>query len=200
MWEAFATAMGGLAYPQAMSVAGLLNAGGPKPMKVLDVAASHGIFGIAAAQSNPQAVAVGLDWENVLPMARENARRFGVGDRYETIAGDVFKVDLGGPYDAILVPNLLHHFDVGQNVVMLKRLRAAAKPGGKIVIVEFVVEEDRITPPAAGAFAMIMLASTPHGDVYTFKEYSAMLAQAGFKNPELREIGHGIQVAVIGQA
>ena len=200
IWENFAHAMGGLALPQAMSVAALVVGSDPRPMTVLDVSASHGMFGIAVAQKNPHARVVGLDWGNVLTVARENAAKMGVGDRYSTIAGDAFTVDLGGPYDTILVPNLLHHFDLAECEKLLTRLRSALKPGGKTVVVEFVVNEDRISPPSAGAFALVMLATTPAGDSYTFKEYESMFVQAGYKNIARHDVGHGIQVAVVGEA
>jgi ubiquinone/menaquinone biosynthesis C-methylase UbiE len=200
IWERFARAMGGLAMPQAMSVAAMICGDTPRPMKVLDIAAGHGVFGIAVAQKNPQANVVGLDWDSVLEVARDNARRMGVSHRYTTIAGDAFTVDLGGPYDAVLLPNILHHFDAAACENLLARVHGALKPGGQVVIVEFVVAEDRVSPPAAGAFALIMLATTPSGDVYTFKEYEAMLTRSGFKNAILREVGHGIQMAVVATA
>ena len=63
---------------------------------------------------------------------------------------------------------------------MLQKCFAALKPGGRAVTLEFIPNEDRITPPSNAAFALIMLASTPAGDAYTFSELESMFSEAGF--------------------
>src|SRR5437667_349702 len=82
-----------------------------EPWKVLDIAAGHGLFGIAVARQNPNSQIVALDWSNVLAVAQENARAAGLGDRYHTLPGSAFEVDYGGDYDLVLLTNFLHHFD-----------------------------------------------------------------------------------------
>ena len=81
------------------------------PVRVLDIAAGHGLFGIEVAKQNPQAASSALDWAPVLEVAKANARKAGVGDRYQTLPGSAFDVDYGGPYDIVLLTNFLHHFD-----------------------------------------------------------------------------------------
>jgi hypothetical protein len=73
----------------------------------------------------------------------------------------------------------------------LKKVRAALKPGGRAAILEFMPNDDRVSPPAAAAFSMIMLVNTPSGDAYTFAEIESMGKNAGFGRVELspREIG-----------
>jgi ubiquinone/menaquinone biosynthesis C-methylase UbiE len=68
-------------------------------MKVLDVAAGHGLFGIAIAQLNPRARIVALDFPSVLAVASENAVRCGVSDRYSLLPGNALQVDLGTGFD-----------------------------------------------------------------------------------------------------
>jgi SAM-dependent methyltransferase len=183
MWLTFARVMGGLMVPAAAGLADLLPLDPKRPGKVLDISASHGRWGIAFAQKNPQAHLVALDWAPVLEIARENARAVGIGDRFSTIAGSAFDVDLGKDYDVVLVPNFLHHFNPADCVRFLKRVHTALCPGGRVAIVEFVPNPDRVTPPAAAGFSLVMLATTPEGDAYTFDEYANMLAQAGFQRP-----------------
>src|SRR5262249_17833278 len=143
---------------------------GPVSGRALDVAAGHGLFGIVLAQANPSLRVTALDWPKVLDVARASATRMGVGDRFATIAGDAFNVDLQAPYDVILLTNLLHHFGTEQCTALLKRLRAALRPGGRLVTLEFVPNEDRISPPMSATFPLIMLATTAQGDAYTFRE------------------------------
>jgi O-methyltransferase/methyltransferase family protein len=150
--------------------------------KVLDVAAGHGMFGLRVAQANPAATVYGTDWADVLKVALENASALGVADRYHTIPGSAFDVDFGTGYDLVLVPNFLHHFDPATNTSLLTKLRRAMTPGGTIAVVEFVPNEDRVSPRIAASFSLQMLGATDAGDAYTFRELDAMLADAGFAN------------------
>ena len=89
------------------------------------------------------------------------------------LAGSAFDVDLGTDYDVVLVPNFLHHFNPADCVRFLKRCHAALRPGGRVAIVEFVPNPDRVTPPQAAGFSLVMLATTPERDACTFDEYTA---------------------------
>jgi hypothetical protein len=68
-----------------------------------------------------------------------------------------------------------------------------------VAIVEFVPEPDRITPPAAAGFSLVMLATTQEGDAYTFAEYAGMLAQAGFHQPSSHTLPASVNTAVIAR-
>jgi 2-polyprenyl-3-methyl-5-hydroxy-6-metoxy-1,4-benzoquinol methylase len=154
---------------------------GRLPLKVLDIAAGHGMFGIAIGKAMPQAEIFALDWEPVLAVAKENAEKAGIGDRYRTIAGSAFEVDYGSDYDLVLLPNFLHHFDKETCVALLKKVKQSLSTNGKVLAVEFVPNEDRISPYMPACFAFVMLAHTPSGDAYTAAELDAMALAAGFK-------------------
>lgn len=183
-WVSFAEAMGAVMLPNAQALATIL---GSVSGHVLDVAAGHGLFGITLAQKNPGVRVTALDWPKVLDVARRNATSMGVRDRLTTIAGDAFTVDLQGPYDVILLTNLLHHFSPDHCTTLLKRLRAALRPGGRLVTLEFVPDDDRISPPMSATFPLVMLATTASGDAYTFPELERMLRAAGFTNSKLHQ-------------
>ena len=178
VWVDFARGMAPMMMPPAALIAQLTTGSGP--LKVLDIAAGHGLFGLMIAQRNPAAEVYALDWKNVLAVAHENAVKFGVADRWHAIEGSAFTADYGTGYDVVLVTNFIHHFDVTTNVALLGKLRGAMKPGAKLVIVEMAVNDDRITPPAAGVFAMTMLTTTVSGDAFSLNEIGAMCSQAGF--------------------
>jgi len=183
-WIDFAEQMGAMMFPAAQAIAKLL---GKVSGHVLDVAAGHGLFGIVLAQANPGVRVTALDWPKVLDVARKHAKDMGVGDRYTTIAGDAFTVDLAGPYDVILLTNLLHHFSPEKCIALLKRLRAALRPGGRLVTLEFVPNEDRVSPPMSATFPLVMLATTADGDAHTFAELDRMLRAAGFASNKLHQ-------------
>ncbi|MBV9958795.1 MAG: methyltransferase domain-containing protein [Acidobacteria bacterium] len=188
VWVKFARGMSGFMTMPAQLMAKLIEADPESRLKVLDIAAGHGMFGIAVAQRFPHAEIVALDWPNVLEVAKENAEKAGVGDRYSTLAGSAFEVEFGSNYDVVLIPNFLHHFDEATCVSLLKKVHGALADDGRVVTVEFVPNEDRISPPDAAAFSLVMLASTPQGDAYTFNELERMLRQAGFSRTELHDL------------
>jgi len=197
MWMTFAQSMGGLMAQAAAGLAELQPLDPNRPTKVLDISASHGVWGIAFAKKNPKTHLVALDWAPVLQITTRSAHAAGLADRFSTIAGSAFDVDLGTDYDLVLVPNFLHHFNTADCVRFLKRCHAALRPGGRVAIVEFVPNPDRVTPPQAAGFSLVMLATTPEGDAYTFDEYTAMLAEAGFQKPTAHSLPASVNQAVI---
>jgi 2-polyprenyl-3-methyl-5-hydroxy-6-metoxy-1,4-benzoquinol methylase len=182
IWIEFARSMVPMMVPAAHAIADLVGASAAASMKVLDIAASHGVFGITIAQRNPRAEVVAVDWKAVLAVAEENARAANVAERYRTLPGDAFKVDFGSGFDVALVTNFLHHFDMPTCTNFLKKIYSSLKPGGRVVILEMVPNADRVSPPVAARFALTMLAGTPAGDAYTFDEFRAQLEGAGFRD------------------
>jgi SAM-dependent methyltransferase len=140
------------------------------------------MYGITVAKMNPNVQVTAVDWPAVLEVAKENARAAGVTERYATRAGSAFEADLGAGYDYVFVTNFLHHFDIPTNETLLRRFCGALKPGGKALTVEFVPNADRVSPPMAAGFSLVMLADTDAGDAYTFEEYDKMFRAAGFRN------------------
>jgi 2-polyprenyl-3-methyl-5-hydroxy-6-metoxy-1,4-benzoquinol methylase len=187
IWIEFARGMAPLMVPPAQAMAGILAAelGSRPSVKVLDIAASHGLFGITVAQRLPKAHIYALDWGNVLAVAKENAEKQGLADRYHLLPGSAFDVDYGTGFDAILITNLLHHFEPADNEKMLKKAYAALNPGGQVIILEFVPNDDRVSPPVPAMFSLTMLGSTPLGDAYTLAEYETMCRNAGLETPRL---------------
>jgi 2-polyprenyl-3-methyl-5-hydroxy-6-metoxy-1,4-benzoquinol methylase len=192
MWVEFARSMAPMMQMPAQLIARMFAskepfAGDSKPIKVLDISAGHGLYGIAFAKQNPHAKVVGLDWANVLEVAKENAAKAGVADRYSTIPGSAFDVDFGSGYHIVLIPNFLHHFDPATNEKVLRKVHGALAPEGIAIAPEFIPNEDRISPQRDAMFSMQMLA-TPAGDAYTYSELEKMFRNAGFARSEMREL------------
>ena len=198
MWIKFARAMAPMMAMPAQLMARLVDPQAERPLKILDIAAGHGLFGIAFAQQNPQSQVYALDWPGVLQVAKENAAKAGVAERFNTIPGSAFDVDYGTGYDLVLLTNFLHHFDPATCEMLLRKVHAALADNGRAVTLEFVPNDDRITPEAA-AFSIIMLASTPGGDAYTFRELEQMFSASGFSRSELHALEPAIQSVVISQ-
>jgi 2-polyprenyl-3-methyl-5-hydroxy-6-metoxy-1,4-benzoquinol methylase len=200
LWVSFAEKMAPMMGPVAGPLGAIVLDGHSGPMHVLDIAAGHGLFGIEVAKQNRQARVTGLDWAPVLRVALKNAEKAGVKDRYDMLPGSAFDVEFGGPYDVVLLTNFLHHFDKPTNVGLLKKVRAALKPGGRAATLEFVPNPDRVSPAMPAAFAMTMLTTTAAGDAYTFAELEAMYAEAGFKGISEHPIPMSPHTVVMGTA
>jgi len=172
-WVKFAEAMMPLMHGPSEIMAAELRKGG-EAHKVLDIAASH-----------------------VLEVAMKNAQAMGVVDRYPLLPGSAFETDFGGDYDLVLIPNFLHHFDPPTCTTFMRKVYAALKPGGRGAIAELVPNPDRVTPPTAAAFSVMMLATTPTGDAYTFAELEGISKNAGFVRVELAQPEIGLDRLVI---
>jgi len=199
VWIKFARAMAPMMRLPAAAIAQLVDPDANRKLKVLDIASSHGAFGLAFAARNPSAEIVAVDWANVVELGVENAKAAGVADRYSTIAGSAFDVDYGTGYDVVLLTNFLHHFDPPTNEKLLRKVHAALAEGGRAVTFEFVPNDDRVSPMGVAGFSLVMLASTPSGDAYTFAEFDRMFKNAGFSRSELHEVPPAIQQLIVSQ-
>jgi ubiquinone/menaquinone biosynthesis C-methylase UbiE len=197
IWVEFAHSMAPMMRMPAQLIAKIIGDEVPGECKVLDIAAGHGLFGVAVATHNPKSQIVAVDWAPVLAVAQENAEKAGVASRHSKIPGSAFDVDFGTGYNAVLITNFLHHFDVPTNESLLRKVHAAVAPGGMVVTLEFIPNEDRVTPAMDAGFSMMMLGSTPHGDAYTFPEYDRMFGNAGFARNEMRELAPTPQRVIV---
>jgi ubiquinone/menaquinone biosynthesis C-methylase UbiE len=140
------------------------------------------------AQAIPQAEITAIDWQAVLAVAERNAALAGISQRYHTIAGSAFEMDWGDNFDLVLLANFLHHFDEDTCVALLTKARSSLKSGGKVVAVEFVPNEDRVSPSRASTFSFMMLGSTPNGDAYTAHQFEDMARKAGFSATAVKAV------------
>jgi ubiquinone/menaquinone biosynthesis C-methylase UbiE len=197
IWVEFARSMAPLMTMPAQMMTQILKASEREQWKVLDIAAGHGLFGIMLARANPNAQIYAVDWVKVLEVAQGNAIKAGVSARYHTIPGSAFDVDFGSDYDIVLLTNFLHHFSPQVNEILLRKVHAALKPGGRAVTLEFVPNDDRVSPPGAAAFSLMMLGSTEEGDAYTFAELERMFRNAGFGSSERHPLPGGFQSLIV---
>src|SRR2546430_2011319 len=128
----------------------------------------------------------------VVPIAKFDlegaARPRRVADRHTTRPGSAFEVEFGDGYDFVLLTNIFHHFDVPTCEKLMRRVHTALKPAGKAITLEFVPNEDRVSPPVAAAFSLVMLAGTDAGDAYTFEQYEKMFGNVGFAKTNLHPV------------
>ncbi len=177
-----------MSYPAAQTLSRHLSADGAgAPVRVLDLAAGSGVWGIALAQGSEQVSVTAVDWPEVIPITRKTVGRFGLGERYSFIAGDLLQVDFGTGYTVATLGHILHSEGRERSRELLKKTFQALAPGGTIAIAEFLVNADRTGPLNALFFAVNMLVNTESGDTYSFEEISSWLKAAGFIDPRTLE-------------
>ena len=126
-----------------------------------------------------------LDWPQVNRIAKEYVGQFGVADRLQTLDGDFHKVDFGtAQYDFGIYGHIAHQETPADNREIFKRFRRALKPGGALLVNDFVLEDDRSGNPFAMLFAAQMLLVTPGGSTWRRSDYREWLTQAGFSSVE----------------
>lgn len=180
-WAVFAEASRGISVPQAALIAEVVKPERFPRARILDLACGSGIYGFTMlGRAGGEAHLTSVDWPNVLDRARETAAEWKIVDRIEWRPGSIFDVDFGSGYDIAIASQIYHHFDLEQNLAFSRRILASLRPGGELVIADAVPDERRAERAFPLVFAVVMLATTDHGDTFTFAQYRRLLEQAGF--------------------
>jgi len=147
--------------------------------RMLDVGGGSGAYSIAFARAREGLSADILDLPTVLPIAAGHVAEAGLAGRVRTRAGDLRKDDLGSEYDLVLLSSICHMLGPAENRELLARAARALAPGGRVVVSDFVLDEDGTAPRQAVLFSLNMLVGTPSGRSYRESEYTAWLREAG---------------------
>jgi len=175
-------------YGSAQALADHLKlAAAKQPIRVLDVAAGSGIWGIALAQKSPQVQVTAVDWAGMIPTTRRITQKFGLADRFKFIEGDIGEADFGSGYDIATLGHILHSVGKERSRHLLKKTFGALKAGGTIAIGDWLVNDERTEPLPSLMFAVTMLINTKEGDTFSFNEIKSWLEEAGFKNARTLE-------------
>jgi len=185
-WHVLVTAIAPLSFPVAQMAAERLGIAAAGPIAWLDVGGGSGVWSAAWLGANKQATAYQLDWPQVNAIGRQFVGAFGVGERFRTIDGDFHVTDFGAAkYDYAIYSHIAHQESPSENIATLRRLRTALKPGGTLVINDFILNDDRTGHPFAMMFAAQMLVVTKEGFTYRQSDYRSWLQSAGFTSSEI---------------
>jgi precorrin-6B methylase 2 len=156
-------------------------------LRVLDLAAGSGVWGIAISQQSDKVRVTAVDWPEVLPVTRQTVEKFGLTSYFTFIEGDLLQVDFGAGHTLATLGHILHSEGAERSRQLLVKTFAALASGGTIAIAEFLVNAERTGPVNGLFFAVNMLVNTDNGDTFSFEEISAWLTEAGFINPRTLE-------------
>ena len=192
--EAFMAAMHWRGVAQAAALARTLDLGGVA--RVLDVAGGTGVFSMAFARARADLEAVVFDLAAIVPITRRYVAEAGLSDRVTAVPGDVTTDDLPGGFDLVPLIAILHSFPPDMNRRLVAKAAAALRPGGRVVVQEFLVNEDRTGPLQPTLFALNMLVGTEGGDTYTESEIRGWMEGAGLTAVTRFDSGFGTGLVV----
>jgi ubiquinone/menaquinone biosynthesis C-methylase UbiE len=185
-WHVLVPAIAALSFPVAQMAAERLVVANAGAVSWLDVGGGSGVWSAVWLGANKQATGTQLDWPNVNKIGRSFVSNFGVADRFKTIDGDFHTTDFGTEkYDFAIYAHIAHQVSPADNVTIFRKFRKALKPGGTLVVNDFVLNDDRTGHPFAMLFASQMLVVTKDGFTYRQSDYRNWLAEAGFKSIDI---------------
>ena len=153
-----------------------------EPTSLLDVAGGHGWFSAQLCRRHPTLEATVLDLPGSAAVGREIIAEAGLSDRVRHVEGDLASSDFGGPHDAALCFNIVHHLTPEQNVALLRRLHDSLAPGGTLAVLDLFTPPPQKRPDSAalvGLFFFLTSAAATYGPEDLF----GWLEQAGFEQP-----------------
>ncbi len=153
----------------------------PPGSRVLDIGGGTGSWSIALAAADPTLTATVFELASVARVARERARGTAYSDRVDVHDGDVLADDLPAGFDAFLVANLVHYYTPETNTAILRRIRAAAEPGARLLLADFWTDPTHTQPLPAALMAGEFAIHLNDGDVYSVEECGAWLAATGWR-------------------
>lgn len=152
---------------------------------LIDVGGGSGSYTIGFLKTISGMRATIFDLPEVIPMARERITEEGLIDRVTLVAGDFNEDDLPDGHDLALLSAIIHQNSHDQNMTLYKKVYDALNPGGRIIVRDYAMSNDRTQPGSGALFAVNMLVNTEDGNSYTFEEIKGGLEKAGFEKVKL---------------
>jgi 3-hydroxy-5-methyl-1-naphthoate 3-O-methyltransferase len=152
----------------------------------LDVGGGSGVFASTFVSKNAGTTAVVFDLPNVIPITKEFIDKEHIQNKVSTLTGNYLIDDIGSGYDLVFLCAIIHSNSDSENRLLIKKCYESLNSGGQIVIVDFVMNNDRTEPAGGTIFAINMLVGTEKGDTYTKGEIFSWLNDASFIDLEVK--------------
>jgi len=174
---AFIAAMHGRAVNEAPRLVGQLDLTGVS--RVLDVGGGSGAYSMAFVRAKDGLQATVFDLPNVVSLTQGYVKKEGLSDKINTVSGDYNKDELPAGYDLAFLSAIIHSNSPQQNQSLFNKVSKALNPGGRIVVSDFIMDDNRTSPAFGAFFALNMLVNTSKGDTFTESEVKGWMTQAG---------------------
>ena len=153
---------------------------------VLDVGGGWGHYAVAMCRVNPAIRATVLDIPEVANAAPESIAGSELENRISWIGGDYLSTDYGSGYDLVLLANMLHQELAPEAAAIIRRAATALAPGGRVVVVDFSIDEAKREHPFGTLFAINMRS---FGDTYSEPQIRGWMEDAGLFDIERQDLG-----------
>jgi len=158
---------------------------------LLDLGAGPASYSAAILKHDKKATATAFDRPSALRVAKDLIGNGKLSQRFSFKSGDLFDTPYGEKFNTVFFSNILHIYNVSENKVLLKKICKSMVKGGRIILVDLFLKDNRIEPYDAAMFSLTMLLYTATGKTYTFTETERLLRQCGFTKFERTIISHG---------
>jgi 2-polyprenyl-3-methyl-5-hydroxy-6-metoxy-1,4-benzoquinol methylase len=149
---------------------------------MLDIGGSHGLFSAAICRRHPALTATILDLPEAIEEAAPLMAAERLGDRVVHRAGDALTTDIGEhAYDLVFIANLVHHFDEATNRALMQRIALALRPGGAVVVQEFIRRASPTEGGQMGALLDLYFAMTSESGTWSVAEIAGWQREAGLQ-------------------
>ena len=192
--EAFIGAMHYRGVKQARIIAAMLDIHDVD--KMLDVGGGSAAFSMELIKKNPALHATVFDLPHVVPLTKKYIEQEGLSSKFSFIEGDYLTDNFGSGYELILLSAIVHINSYKQNETLISKCANALNKKGRLIISDFIMNEDRVTPHHGALFALNMLVGTEFGDTYTETEMSEWMSSAGLSNIERKNTSFGSDLII----
>jgi len=164
--------------------------------RLLDVGGGPATASLTFAAADPELQCVVFDLPETVVIAREVIAESGLGDRVSAVEGDYFVDDFGEGFDVVYISNIIHSIGADAIAMIYRKAAAALNPGGRIMVKDFFLDDDRCGPAFGARFAVNMLVATEEGRAYTRVETIDALTAAGFSSFEIVDVAKHSQIVI----
>jgi len=166
-----------------------------KPVgNLVDLGCGSGSYSVAILKRDKNVGAVLMDRSVAIRVANKIHKNNPVYKRLKFISGNLFDDDFGSDYDTVLLSNVIHIYSPRENKFLFKKIYKSLNEGGRFVLYDFFLKDNKIEPYDAALFAITMLLYTKTGISYTFSEVESLLKNEGFKYFKRSKVGHGSSI------
>jgi len=175
--ESFLMGMFNMAMSMAPGIASLIDL--TDRSTLLDLGGGPGTYAINFCLTHPKLRAVIFDLPQTRPFAEKTVKRFDLSDRIVFQDGDFLKDDLTGKFDVVWLSHILHGEGPSDCSQIIKKAVSTLKPGGMILIHDFILKDSMDGPLFPALFGINMLVGTQSGQSYSEAQIVGMLHEAG---------------------